>query len=174
MGRQKQFSLLTRILLIVILLGSVISCSSLAGTKGKFSEPTKGKALSIIVRRVSTGGLSTSVMLEVSNPSGGNVVVDPLKVKVIADDGSENETTYSLKRNTAEEIGIAGGSIIEGRLGVTNPNRNQSVQTGAAAFLSSGEGFTINLPGSKSDVDKVQVSLGPNGSAGQEVFAITK
>lgn len=161
----------------LVLLSSIafFSCSNLPGIKGNFSEPVKGKALSLVVRRVSGGGPGTSLMLEISNPSSQKIIVTPLKLKVIGDDGSETETKYELKRKSAQEIEIAGGSIVSGTLAVASPNLNDPVQSGSPATLSQGEKIVFNLgPGGKTDPEKVQVSIGPEGSKDQEVFAITK
>lgn len=157
-----------------LLLATLLSCSSLSGIKGKFSEPIKGKALSITVRRVSGMGLHLGVLLEIANPSNAKVLITPLKVKVIHEDGTESETTYDLKRKSLQEIEIKGGEILSGILGVANPNQSEQVQPGAPASLSKGENVTLNLLASKSDPDKVQVSIGQDGSKEQEVFAISK
>lgn len=157
-----------------LLLATFLSCSILPGTKGKFSEPVKGKALSITVRRVSGMGSHLGLVLELANASSAKVLVTPLKVKVIYEDGTESETTYDLKRKSLQEIEIKGGDILEGGLSVANPNQSEQVQSGAPASLSKGENVTLNLSGSKSDPDKVQVSIGQDGSKEQEVFAVTK
>lgn len=158
---------------ILILLTVLASCSGqLAGTKGKFSEPTQGKALSVTVRRISGGGLATSIMLEVSNPSNKKVALDPLKIKIIDTDGKQTETTYNLKRTKLEEIEFAGGAVIQGNAAVVNPNKSE--QPTGSAYLAAGERFVLNLEGAGKDFDKAQVSFGPEGSAEQEVFAISK
>ena len=155
---------------VLIALPAVLACSSLAGVKGKFSEPVRGKALSIVVRRVSDGGL----MLEISNPSSEKITITPLKLKVIDDSGSETDTSYELKRKSSQEIDIAGGSILSGTLAVANPNLNQPPQPGSPAALSQGEKIVFNPGPGKGIQEKVQVSIGPEGANTQEVFAITK
>jgi len=161
--------------LAVLFLLSALSCSNLPGIKGKFSEPVKGKALSLIVRRVSGAGPNLSLMLEISNPSAQKVIITPLKVRVIDEKGSETETTYNSTRKSLGLIEFAGGSIIEGTLSVTNPNQNQPAQLGAPAALAPGESVSMNLePSGKANPKKVQVSIGPAGTNEQEIFAITK
>ena len=159
--------------LILFSMITSLACSSLPGIKGKFSEPVTGKALSLVARRVSSGGTGSSLMLEISNPSGSKIVITPLKLKVIADDGSETETTYNLQRSSLDQFEIAGGSIVSGTLRVASPNQNEPVQAGSPAALSQGEKIVFNLgPGGKTNPEKVQVSIGPDGSKDQEVFAI--
>jgi hypothetical protein len=160
---------------VLFLIATFSSCSNLAGIKGKFSEPIKGKALSVIVRRVYSGGPgSESVMLEISNLSSGKVVITPLKLKVIGEDGSETETTYNLKRKSLEQIEITGGAIIGGTLAVSNPNQNDQVSPDAPAALAAGEKIVFNTSPGKSRAEKLQLSIGPPVSKEQEVFAITK
>jgi hypothetical protein len=119
-------------------------------------------------------GTHLGLVLEITNTSGRRVMITPLRVKVIHEDGTESQTIYDLTRKSLEEIDYKGGDVLDGRLSVANPNRSEPVQSGSTAWLSKDENVVLNLSASKSDPDKVQVSLGTEGSSEQELFVVTR
>lgn len=163
------------LLILIISLPPLFSCSGSSGVKGEFSKPTAGKALSVTVRRVSIGSpLNLGVQLEMINPSGAKILVTPIKLKVFHENGTETERVYELKRKSLREIEIKGGDIISGTLGVGNPNQNEQAQPGAPAALSPGEKISFTATDFKSAPDRVQFFIGQEASGEQEIFLIAE